>query len=406
MVANRARPRAAALPRLALGVLALALGMACGSGGQGAPPQGPPAAQGQAGSSSSNPGQAAGASQAPGQAAGGSQTSGTPPVAPSNPYLASAGEPATRLEVGVCAVTGGFVHLYTALESNLFAKYGLDVELVTLRGAPPSLAALAAGEIQFLYCAADATITGLASGVDATLIAAPLVGVPFVMITRPEIATFADLRGQSVGITRAGELDDRLSRLALERHGLRPNEDVELRPIAGSQPERYQLMLANVVQANALTPPLDAQAEQDRLHVIYDLAELNLPFVYSAAQASNRLIRDNPRLVQRFVAALAEAVYFTERNPQAARQALGKVLDLQDSSALDSAYNAYARKLVNRELTVPREAVQASIDAVRDGGAPVTKDAVAIVDNRFADDLLATGFLRQLWGGDPPGRNY
>src|SRR5205823_4673735 len=83
-----------------------------------------------------------------------------------------------------------------------------------------------------------------------------LVGVPFVMITRPEIANFADLRGHSVGITRAGELDDRLSRLALERHGLRPNEDVALRPIAGSQPERYQLMLANVVQANALTPPL------------------------------------------------------------------------------------------------------------------------------------------------------
>ena len=164
-------------------------------------------------------------------------------------------------------------------------------------------------------------------------------------------------------------------------------------------------MLANVVQANALTPPLDAQAEQDGLHVIYDLAELNLPFVYSAAQASNRLIQENPRLVQRFVAALAEAVYFTERNPQTARQALGKVLDLQDSAALDSAYNAYARKLVNRELTVPREAVQASIDTVRDSGAPVTKGAAAIVDNRFADDLAATGFLRQLWGTDPPGRN-
>ena len=33
---------------------------------------------------------------------------------------------------------------------------------------------------------------------------------------------------------------------------------------------------------------------------------------------------------------------------------------------------------------MPREAVQASIDTVRDSGAPVTKDAAAIVDNRWA----------------------
>jgi NitT/TauT family transport system substrate-binding protein len=393
MGARLARPRGGGLLWLTPVVLALALGAACSGGGQGAPAQAPPpaptAAQGQ--TSAPSPGQASPAVP--------------PAAAPSNPYLPSAGEPVTRLKVGVCSVTGGFIHLHTALAGNLFPKYGLEVELVTLRGAPPSLAALAAGEIQFLYCAADATITGLASGVDASLIAAPLVGVPFVMITRPEIATFADLKGQSVGITRAGELDDRLSRLALERHGLRPNEDVELRPIAGSQPERYQLMLANVVQANALTPPLDAQAQQDGLRVIYDLAELNLPFVYSAAHAANRLIQEDPRLVQRFVAALAEAVSFTERNPQVARQALGKVLDLQDSAALDSAYNAYALKLVNRELAVPRDAVQASIDIARANGAPVTKDAAAIVDNRYVDDLVTTGFLRQLWGADAPSRN-
>ena len=31
--------------------------------------------------------------------------------------------------------------------------------------------------------------------------------------------------------------------------------------------------------------------------------------------------------------------------------------------------------------------------------------AAAIVDNRFVDDLAATGFLRRLWGTDQPGRN-
>jgi hypothetical protein len=40
------------------------------------------------------------------------------------------------------------------------------------------LAALMADEIQFLYCAAEATIPALTSGIDAKIVAAPLVKMP------------------------------------------------------------------------------------------------------------------------------------------------------------------------------------------------------------------------------------
>ena len=91
-------------------------------------------------------------------------------IAQANPYIAKPGEAPLRLRIATCAVTGGFVHLYTALENNLFDKYGFKLEHIYIRGTGPSLAALMADEIQFLYCAAEATIPALASGIDAKIV--------------------------------------------------------------------------------------------------------------------------------------------------------------------------------------------------------------------------------------------
>jgi hypothetical protein len=44
--------------------------------------------------------------------------------ASANPYLAKPGERTVSLRVSTCAVSGGFVHLYTALDNGLFDKYG------------------------------------------------------------------------------------------------------------------------------------------------------------------------------------------------------------------------------------------------------------------------------------------
>ena len=127
-------------------------------------------------------------------------------TAHANPYLPKPGERSVKLRIATCAVSGGFAHLYTALDYGIFEKYGLKMEHVFIRGSSASLAALAADEIQLLYCAAEATIPGLATGVDAKLVAAPLVKLPYVLVTRKEIKRPGDLKGKSLGVTRPGDL--------------------------------------------------------------------------------------------------------------------------------------------------------------------------------------------------------
>jgi hypothetical protein len=54
--------------------------------------------------------------------------------------------------------------------------------VVIRTGTNINLAALATDEIQFPYCAGDSTIPGMAAGSAATLVASPLVGLPYVII--------------------------------------------------------------------------------------------------------------------------------------------------------------------------------------------------------------------------------
>jgi TRAP-type uncharacterized transport system substrate-binding protein len=71
-----------------------------------------------------------------------------PAIAVANPYLAKPGERPTSMRISTCAVSGGFVHLYTALDNGLFDKYGLKFENIFIRGSGPNLSALAGDEVQ------------------------------------------------------------------------------------------------------------------------------------------------------------------------------------------------------------------------------------------------------------------
>jgi len=312
-----------------------------------------------------------------------------------NPYLAKPGERPIPIRIATCAVSGGFAHLYTALENHLFDKYGFKMEHVFIRGSGASLAALMADEIQFLYCAADATLPSLAAGVDVKLVAAPLVKLPYVLVTRKEIRRVEDLKGKSLGVARAGDLSDRLSRLLVKKLNV---PDVTMRPIGGSQSERYQAMVANIVQGVVITPPLDVRAKNEGYHIAYRLIDLDIPFIYSSLHATSRLIHERPETVQRMVAAFAEAIHFTDRNPAKAKAAISKIMRVKDEEALEVSYKVYTKDIVDRHMVVPAQAVVDSVELQRSLGTPIKRPADQLYDNSFVNNLEKSGFIKELWG--------
>ena len=106
--------------------------------------------------------------------------------------------------------------------------------------------------------------------------------------------------------------------------------------------------------------------------------------------------------MQRFVAAMAEAVQFVEKNPDRAKASVGNALKLKDQEALQSSYDAYAKSIVNRRMHVPGEQVAEAVELARKTETNVRRKATEIFDNSFAADLDKSGFLKELWGGKIP----
>jgi len=315
------------------------------------------------------------------------------------PFLPRPGEAPVMLRVATSAVTGGFVHLYTGLDNGIFEKYGLKCEHVYIRGQSPALAALANDQVQFNYGAADGSLPGLAAGVDAKFVASPLVKLPYVMVARKDIRRPEDLKGKSIGVTRPGDLSARLSRQVVRKFGLTA-DDVTIHPIGGSQQERYQAMVGNVVQAILVTPPLDVRAKSDGFNVIYRLIDLDIPFIYSSLITNYRMLRERPETVQRMVAALAETVYFVEKNPEKAKAAIAKAMRVKDEEALQSSYNVYAKEIVDRTMMVPGKSISEAVEIARDTGTIIRKKSEELYDNSFVINLEKTGFLKELWGSE------
>jgi ABC-type nitrate/sulfonate/bicarbonate transport system substrate-binding protein len=196
-----------------------------------------------------------------------------------------------------------------------------------------------------------------------------------------------------------GDLSDRLSRAVVKKMGLAP-ESVTIRPIGGSQGERYQAMAAGIVQGVIITPPLDVRAKNEGFNVLYRLIDLNLPFVYSSLHTSHKMLRDRPEIVQRMVAAFAEIVHFVEKNPDKAKASVAKAMRTKDPQALQSAYDVYAKEILDRTMVVPARAVAEAVDLARETGTKVRKKPEEIYDNTFVNNLEKSGFLKEIWGSE------
>ena len=319
-----------------------------------------------------------------------------------NPYLAKPGEQPVTVKAGWCAISAGFLQLYVARDYDLFSKYGIKLQTGGMNaGADAALAATTKGDFDIMYCAAAATIPGMVAGHEVTLIGAPLVGLPYVMIAKKGINSVQDLKGKKAGISKPGDLDEFLTKQVLKANNL-PPDYVQYQP-AGGQTERYTNLMAGVVDTVNVTPPLDVQAQHDGLNVIYKMKDLPIPFIYSALHTNSNMIKNHPETVQRFMAAMAESVWWIDGHKQQAEASISKQLGITDQASLDSAYQAYAKDYVNPSIDVPMAAVQESIDFAKTQGTPVQKDkAEQIVDQKFAQDLQTSGFLEKMWGKKIP----
>jgi NitT/TauT family transport system substrate-binding protein len=305
----------------------------------------------------------------------------------------------TRLNVGYSAVSADQLPAWVAKDSGIFAKHGLDVQLIYFTGGSTAILALVSGDVPITQVSGPGLVSSVLGGSDAVFVAAGIISLNYVLMGKPGVKTIEQLKGGTLAISRFGSATDSIARFALKRVGLSVGKDVTLIQV-GSGPERLSALQTGRVTAAVINPPSSFIAEKRGMAVLADVAQMGLVFQHTGAATTKRFIREHNDTVKRYVRAHVEAVHRMWTDKEATIRALSKYM----GSGLDREILEKSRDNVMHETLYPKkqypslEGLKTVIEdlAERDPRAKTVKPE-QFVDNSFIRELDQSGFIDGLY---------
>jgi NitT/TauT family transport system substrate-binding protein len=191
--------------------------------------------------------------------------------------------------------------LYVAADKGFFREEGLDVELIQVS---PRLGAMAVmnGDVAFTT-SFTSTFRAILQGVPLKLVMVALKKGIYYLVTRPEIKNIQDLKGKKLGIATIRGTDSIVAEELLRSKGFNPALLQQI--VIGDTRLRAQALMTGVVEVVSLSPPHDLLLKNMGYNILAGPPEVGLPA--SGLFTSNRLLQENPQLVNRSLRAVAKA---------------------------------------------------------------------------------------------------
>jgi NitT/TauT family transport system substrate-binding protein len=292
------------------------------------------------------------------------------------------------------AISGVMSPIWVAQEEGLFKKYGLDVELIHIASTSKAIQSMVSGEIQFTTADALNSIQAVAAGAEVVMFCEGINRFVFSIMARPEIKRAADLRGKKIGITRIGSSTHTAVLHVVNKAGLGPNDYTLLQ--LGEVPNILTTLLANQIDAGALSPPTNSRAKKSGLHELVNLG-IDGPEYPSTVIASTRAyVKANPENTRRMVRALGEGLQIFKTNRQLGIKAIQKYARLKDADILDDTYNQF-RDAFDAIPYVSRAGINSLIAGLGEKDAKIRQLKFEdVADMRFVVELEKDGFFKKL----------
>jgi NitT/TauT family transport system substrate-binding protein len=246
----------------------------------------------------------------------------------------------SRVRISQSAVAARSTVLWIAQEKGLFAKHGVDVEVVYLRSSPLQMTALSTGEVQFASSGGSPMLFAVSGGQDLKAIASQSNRLSYDLVVRPEIKETKDLRGKRFGVTTFGGTTWMATYLALEHLGLDANRDQITINALGNQTILAQAVESGNIDATLLDPFLSRGTKAKGLPVLIELRRASIPFMNSAIAASGSYLREHPDVVEGVLKALIEAQAFVAApaNRNVVLQTMSRHMKLSNPALLEDGY--------------------------------------------------------------------
>jgi NitT/TauT family transport system substrate-binding protein len=235
--------------------------------------------------------------------------------------LASAQE-LRRIHYGT-SVSISHLPVWVAKDTGFFAKKGLNVEPVQIRGGALITMGIMSGQLQFSGAGAESVVAARIEGGDVVLLACPSNLEPIYLITRPEIKSAAELKGKSSAVTRLGSSTHFYLRAALRNVGLDSEKDITILQL-GAGPEMATALESGRIAVAALNVRYAIPFLRRNWPVLVDLTKTDLIYPSSCVTSSRAFVKSEPRVVEDFLGAYVAGIDLIKKDPSFAERSLVK----------------------------------------------------------------------------------
>ena len=279
--------------------------------------------------------------------------------------------------------------LLLGVDKGFFAEEGIDGSLLQAGGGAAT-PALISGDVQFSGSPA-AAISAILKGAKLKVLFISSDRAAYMLYSRPDIKTFADLKGQAVGVISRGDTTEIALRYYLARHNL-PEDFLSYVPLGTGAPR-----VAAITSGSYAASMIDKQEIQQlkangglaKLHLLVDMHQ-EVHMTFSGVATSDALIAKNPDLVRRAMRAVIKGMTYTKAHRDEMIASLMRH-GVTDRKAAESDYDGDI-DVMSVTGTMPVEDQKLELE-VRGEMLGVAKDKVAlpsqVFDFSFAEKAAA-----------------
>lgn len=249
----------------------------------------------------------------------------------SMPALGLAQSPLQKVVVTYSSRSIASIDLFVAQDRGFFREEGLDPQLVQVR-ATAAIAALVSGEVHALG-SVGSVIRAIPRGAPVKVLAISLRRPVFWLVSRPELKTFADLKGKVMGTTTMGGSQHTAGIRMLRRAGLNPEKDVTV-VLGGDVPTQLQGLVNGSIQVGILSPPIVIVARDKYKMNILASAIDEFSSLQNGLAVLDKNIRDP--LVKKILRARAKGNRYFHQNEKGTAEILAKYLTVDMNTALET----------------------------------------------------------------------
>jgi NitT/TauT family transport system substrate-binding protein len=242
--------------------------------------------------------------------------------------LAVPTEGADKLRISYSAINATQAFLWVAQEKGIFAKHGLEGELLYINSGTMNIAALVGGSVQ-VAGGGPVSIEARLRGVKLTILGNPLPWLASNLVVHPDIKSLADLPGKIAGISRFGSSTDQGFRYLFRRNGFNAEKDLKMLQMGGDA-SRIGALKAGTIQYTFLGAAATHQARAQGFRVLATAQQMAIPFPWTSVVVDEAWLNKNRDLAYRYLKCAAESIAYLKRHRADSERIIAKYMKIPD----------------------------------------------------------------------------